>query len=111
MTSKTLPLTRCPEHLNAMNSLPGARPWRLTFSYGRALQDPALTAWGGGMPSDIGLGQRALYRRARCNSAASLGKYDASMENDGDEIKTRAKPTGTSMYSTVKQSFRNVIFL
>ena len=82
------------EHFNAMNTVPDAKPWRLTFSYGRALQDPALTAWGG-KPSGIGLGQQALYRRARCNSAASLGKYNGSMETDADK-KTRAQPAGRS---------------
>jgi fructose-bisphosphate aldolase class I len=68
-------------HLNAMNAAPGMRPWRLSFSYGRALQDSALKAWGGG-PSGVQAGQRALLHRARCNGAASLGTYSASMERD-----------------------------
>lgn len=65
--------------LNAMN-LGGAAPWRLTFSYGRALQDAAMRAWSG-HPARVDAGQQALYHRARCNSAASLGLYDESMEN------------------------------
>jgi fructose-bisphosphate aldolase class I len=64
-------------HLNAMNA--ARQPWQLTFSYGRALQDPALTAWGG-RPSSVPAGQRALFHRARCNGAASLGNWDESLE-------------------------------
>jgi fructose-bisphosphate aldolase class I len=58
-------------------------PWRLSFSYGRALQDPALAAWGGRATS-AQAGQEALHQRARCNSAASLGRYDESMEEGGE---------------------------
>jgi fructose-bisphosphate aldolase, class I len=71
-------------HLNAMNAAAGRRPWRLSFSYGRALQDSALKAWGG-RPSGVQAGQRALLRRARCNGAASLGTYNESMEGDARE--------------------------
>ena len=51
------------------------RPWNAPvarFSYGRALQDPALKAWGG-RPSGVEAGQQALHHRVRCNGAASLG--------------------------------------
>jgi fructose-bisphosphate aldolase class I len=66
------------EHLNAMTA--GATlPWRLSFSYGRALQDPALAAWGG-RPAGVLVGQKALLQRASCNSAACFGRYDQSME-------------------------------
>jgi fructose-bisphosphate aldolase class I len=65
----------------------------LSFSYGRTLQDPALTAWGG-KPSGIGLGQQALYHHARCNSAASMGKYDESMETDAVDVETRVQMAG-----------------
>ena len=61
------------EHLNAMNSM-GPQPWTLTFSYGRALQDPALAAWKG-EASNREAGQQALWARCEANSAASLGKY------------------------------------
>jgi len=70
-------------HLNAINRLPGPRPWKISFSYGRALQDRALEAWRG-RDENLAAG-RALYQRARCNSAASLGKYTDAME---------AKPVG-----------------
>jgi fructose-bisphosphate aldolase class I len=60
-------------HLNAMNA--ERQPWPVSFSYGRALQDPAMEAWGG---SNVVAGQQALLDRARCNSAASLGHYDES---------------------------------
>jgi fructose-bisphosphate aldolase class I len=54
------------------------------FSYGRALQDPALKAWGG-RPSGVEAGQQALHHRARCNGAASLGTYSESMERGARE--------------------------
>src|SRR5262249_6134523 len=60
-------------HLNAITQLPGPRPWKVSFSYGRALQDPALEAWHG-RDENLAAGQRALYRRASCNGAASVGK-------------------------------------
>ena len=66
-------------HLNAINRLPGPKPWTLTFSYGRALQDPALEAWHG-RDENLAAGQRALCRRARFNAAASIGTYTDEME-------------------------------
>jgi fructose-bisphosphate aldolase class I len=66
-------------HLNAINCLPGPKPWKLTFSYGRALQDPALEAWHG-RDEELPAGQRAFYRRARCNGAACVGTYADEME-------------------------------
>lgn len=65
-------------HLNAMN-VGGGAPWALSFSYGRALQAPALKAWKGDGANVIA-GQAALLHRARCNSAATLGRYSPSME-------------------------------
>jgi fructose-bisphosphate aldolase, class I len=67
-------------HLDAINRLPGARPWKISFSYGRALQDRALEAWHG-REENLSLGQAALARRARCNSAASLARYTDAMED------------------------------
>jgi fructose-bisphosphate aldolase class I len=66
-------------HLNAINRLPGPKPWKVSFSYGRALQDPALEAWHG-RDENLAAGQEALYRRARSNGAASVGKYTDEME-------------------------------
>jgi fructose-bisphosphate aldolase class I len=66
-------------HLNAINQLPGSKPWKVTFSYGRALQDPALEAWHG-RDDNLPEGQQALYRRAKSNGAASIGKYKDEME-------------------------------
>ncbi len=62
-------------HLQAMAAA-GPNPWELTFSFGRALQDPALVAWGG---KDADAGQAALAQRARCNGAARAGTYDAAV--------------------------------
>jgi fructose-bisphosphate aldolase class I len=59
-------------HLDAINRATGPKPWILTFSYGRALQDAALAAWGG-RPEHIAQAQEALSHRARCNSLAALG--------------------------------------
>jgi fructose-bisphosphate aldolase class I len=83
---------RATAHLNAMNAAPGARPWRLSFSFGRALQDTALKAWGG-RAEGVQAGQRALYQRARCNGAATLGTYDESVEREAGEALTAAPRT------------------
>jgi fructose-bisphosphate aldolase class I len=66
-------------HLDAMNRL-GPHPWQLTFSYGRALQDPALAAWAGDDGGCTEAGQAALYHRARCNGAARSGDWTPDME-------------------------------
>ena len=65
-------------HLSAMNAL-GRQPWELSFSYGRALQDPVLKAWKG-VPANVAAAQAAFYHRARCNGAARAGKYTKEME-------------------------------
>src|SRR5215472_10904502 len=61
-------------HLNAINQLPTPKPWKVSFSYGRALQDPALEAWHG-RDENISAGQQDFYHRARLNGAASVWKY------------------------------------
>jgi fructose-bisphosphate aldolase class I len=67
-------------HLNTMNQLEGAKPWKLSFSFGRALQDEALKTWQG-KPANLEIGQRAFAQRARCVSAAAQGKYNSAMES------------------------------
>ena len=66
-------------HLNAMNAA-GPLPWALTFSYGRALQENALNAWGG-KPTGYSSGQQALFVRAKLNGLAATGAYRGSMES------------------------------
>jgi fructose-bisphosphate aldolase class I len=66
-------------HLNAINRLSGPKPWKISFSYGRALQDSAMAAWQG-RDENLKAGQQAFYRRARCNSAATRGEYTDQME-------------------------------
>jgi fructose-bisphosphate aldolase, class I len=66
-------------HLNTMNAMPEQQPWPLSFSYGRALQAPALKAWKGD-PDRIAEGQRAFYHRARMNGIARQGRYSADLE-------------------------------
>jgi fructose-bisphosphate aldolase class I len=67
-------------NLDAMNKL-GQLPWHLSFSYGRALQEPALQSWQG-KESNTSTSQTALLTRAKLNSAASSGKYTVAMEKD-----------------------------
>lgn len=66
-------------HLNAMNRLHVDNPWELSFSYGRALQQPALKAWAG-KAANLGAGQKALFHRAKANSAACKGRWDEGLE-------------------------------
>jgi fructose-bisphosphate aldolase, class I len=65
-------------HLDAINRIGGV-PWKLTFSYGRALQAAALKAWGG-KTENVAAGQRAFTHRARMNSLAALGKWNVQQE-------------------------------
>ena len=65
-------------HLNAMNAS-GSHPWELSFSYGRALQAPALKAWGGDA-GNIANGQAAYLHRARMNGLARSGEYAPALE-------------------------------
>ncbi|MHC5796453.1 class I fructose-bisphosphate aldolase [Lacisediminihabitans sp. FW035] len=67
--------------LNAMNARDRRPPlpWAVSFSYGRAIQQPALHIWKG-RPSHVGAAQGALAHRAACNAAARQGRYDATAE-------------------------------
>ncbi|MEZ5810105.1 MAG: class I fructose-bisphosphate aldolase [Rhizobiaceae bacterium] len=65
-------------HLSAMNAAYDM-PWKLTFSYGRALQAAALDAWGG-KAENVAAGQRAFAHRARMNGLAALGQWQAELE-------------------------------
>jgi len=70
--------------LNAMNVRFKSRlPWALAFSFARAIQQPALEIWKG-RQANAAAAQQALYHRARCNSAARLGRYRTEMENNVD---------------------------
>jgi fructose-bisphosphate aldolase class I len=66
-------------HLSLMNGL-GPLPWQLTFSYGRALQDTALKAWGG-TSTNVGAAQQEFSKRAKLNGLATTGRYAAAMES------------------------------
>jgi fructose-bisphosphate aldolase class I len=65
-------------HLDAMNKI-GGLPWSLTFSYGRALQAAPQKAWSG-KAENVAAGQRAFTHRARMNSLASKGEWQAGLE-------------------------------
>ena len=54
-------------------------PWPLSFSYGRALQEPCLKAWSGNS-DNIKIAQKALLHREKCNGLACKGEYDKKME-------------------------------
>jgi len=68
-------------NLNAMNALYKDVPWELSFSYGRALQEPALKAWQGKTENSAAT-QQALYQRAFLNGAARTGDYTPVMETE-----------------------------
>jgi len=65
-------------HLDAMNKI-GGFPWKMTFSYGRALQAAPQKAWSG-RAENVAAAQAAFAHRARMNGLASMGQYDPSME-------------------------------
>ncbi|MGE5274410.1 MAG: class I fructose-bisphosphate aldolase [Verrucomicrobiota bacterium] len=65
-------------HLNAMNAT-GPHPWELSFSYGRALQAPALKAWAGD-ESNVAAGRAAYLHRAKMNGLARSGSYSPELE-------------------------------
>jgi fructose-bisphosphate aldolase class I len=68
-------------HLNAMNAMAETHPWQLSFSYGRALQDPPLKTWRGDA-ANVRKAQGALYNRAKLNGAARYGRYSDAMEKE-----------------------------
>jgi len=67
------------KNLNAINSVPGIKPWVLSFSYGRALQASVLKAWQG-KDANIEAAQKTLLHRAKANGNAQLGKYQGENE-------------------------------
>jgi fructose-bisphosphate aldolase class I len=73
-------------HLNAINKLDLPKPWKITFSYGRALQDPAIEAWRG-KQQNLKAAQQAFYHRAKCNGAAVIGKYTSALEGQKSDQK------------------------
>jgi fructose-bisphosphate aldolase class I len=66
------------ENLNAMNAM-GPHPWELSFSYGRALQEPVLNSWMG-KPANVPAAKMSFYHRAKCNGAARSGTYTPELE-------------------------------
>ena len=65
-------------HLHLMNAM-GSLPWKLSFSYGRALQAAALKAWSG-KNENVAAGQRAFSHRAKMNGLAAAGKWSQALE-------------------------------
>lgn len=77
------------QHLNVINAK-SKYPWELSFSFGRALQGPALEAWAG-QEANVSQAQQLFYHRVECAAAAREGRYSTEMEtqiaNDGRELK------------------------
>ena len=67
-------------HLALMNRIGAPLPWALTFSYGRALQDTALKAWGGAS-ANVAAAQKEFGKRAKLNGLAAAGRYTAELED------------------------------
>ena len=61
-----------------MNKL-GNFSWNLSFSYGRALQQPSISSWKG-QENNVLIAQKALYKRSKLNSDATLGNYSSNSE-------------------------------
>jgi fructose-bisphosphate aldolase class I len=76
--------------LNDINHAPGPKPWSLTFSYGRALQQSCLKAWKG-EDANVQAGQAALLTRAQANSLANLGKYTGGAGGESANTSTFVK--------------------
>ena len=68
-------------HLNTINKLDQPKPWKISFSYGRALQDPAIEVWRG-KQQNLKAAQHAFYHRAKCNGAAAIGTYTNALEGE-----------------------------
>jgi fructose-bisphosphate aldolase class I len=83
--------------LNAMNIRYKSRlPWQVSFSFGRAIQEPALSTWAG-KPANVLPAQQALYHRAKCDRAAHQGAYSAAVELDHRE--SSVMHTATTIYA------------
>ena len=67
------------DHLNEINKL-GKASWEISFSFGRALQEPVLTAWAG-KSENLKAAQEVFYKRAKLNSLARFGKYSTDLES------------------------------
>jgi fructose-bisphosphate aldolase class I len=66
-------------NLNAMNAMCPHAPWVLSFSYARALQDPAMRAWAG-LDANVPAAQKAFSLRVKMNSLARAGKWSPALE-------------------------------
>jgi fructose-bisphosphate aldolase class I len=68
-------------NLNEMNKLSVTRPWNVSFSYARALQEPTMKIWHGEQ-KNVAAAQKAFYERASLNALASLGQYTPALEKE-----------------------------
>merc|ERR1712183_1071084 len=95
-------------NLNAMNQMEVCKPWKLAFSYGRALQASVLKSWQG-KAENSAAAEKTFLHRARMNSLASRGKYHKDMETQIRQ-RTRACSSRTTLtkhkkFSYIKNSY------
>ncbi len=76
--------------LNEMNKLDLVKPWSLTFSYGRALQQSCLKAWSG-LPENVAAAQAELMKRCKANSEAQQGIYAGGVSGAASEADLTVK--------------------
>ncbi len=94
--------------LNAMNvRFKSKLPWALSFSFARAIQQPALEIWQG-KEANILAAQQALYHRARCNRAARRGEYNAALEKDMSMSENKTPLTQFAVWHALKSHYKNV---
>lgn len=86
------------------------RPWFLSFSFGRALQNSAIKAWGG-KEENVQAGQEALLTRAKANSLAQLGKYEGSADKSANESLFEANYSYWSSYENLSSIITFSIFI
>ena len=94
--------------LNAMNvRFKSKLPWALSFSFARAIQQPALEIWQG-KEANVLAAQQALYHRARCNQAARLGEYNAELEKDMSISTNKVALAKLSAWKALKSHFSKI---
>ena len=76
-------------YLSAINSVPGPKPWNVSFSFGRALQASCIKAWAG-KKENIGVAQKVLLQRCKANGLAATGNYAGLAASGASEAEIAA---------------------
>jgi glucose-6-phosphate isomerase len=94
--------------LNAMNvRFKSKLPWALSFSFARAIQQPALEIWQG-KEANVLAAQQALYHRARCDQAARLGEYNVELEKDMSMSTNKVPLTKLAAWHALKSHYTKI---